>query len=82
MGRFNRSGDSMIVARARTVGTEFRPVYCSPAVFYDVEGGARAFRQALVRGGYGHHQAIIYGDHIDEITALGEIAGFRVEVFR
>ena len=56
-------------------------VYCSPAVYYEVEGGAREFRQALAKGGYGHHQAIIYGNHVKELQELGEIVGFEVEVF-
>ena len=64
-----------------TLGCEFRPVYCSPAVYYEVEGGAREFRQALAKGGYGHHQAIIYGNHVKELQELGEIVGFEVEVF-
>ena len=38
-------------------------------------------RQALAKGGYGHHQAIIYGNHVKELQELGEIVGFEVEVF-
>ena len=81
-GRFNRQGTRMMVAVGHTLGCEFRPVYCSPAVYYEVEGGAREFRQALAKGGYGHHQAIIYGNHVKELQELGEIMGFEVEVFR
>lgn len=80
-GRFNRQGTRMMVAVGHTLGCEFRPVYCSPAVYYEVEGGAREFRQALAKGGYGHHQAIIYGNHVKELQELGEIVGFEVEVF-
>ena len=43
---------------------------------------AREFRQALAKGGYGHHQAIIYGNYVKELQELGEIVGFEVEVFR
>ncbi|MBP5703976.1 MAG: hypothetical protein J6X12_04655, partial [Paludibacteraceae bacterium] len=35
-GRFNRRGTKMIVAVGHTLGCEFRPYYCSPAVYYDV----------------------------------------------
>lgn len=80
-GRFNRAGTKMMVAVGHTLGCEFRPVYCSPAVYYDVEGGAREFRQALANGGYGHHQAIIYGDHVKELQELGKVIGFEVEYF-
>mgnify|MGYP006900175041 CR=1 FL=1 len=76
------AGYQMMVAVGHTLGCEFRPVYCSPAVYYEVEGGAREFRQALAKGGYGHHQAIIYGNHVKELQELGEIVGFEVEVFR
>ena len=34
------------------------------------------FRQALAKGGYGHHQAIIYGNHVKELQELGEIVDY------
>ena len=80
-GRFNRRGTKMMVAVGHTIACEFRPVYCSPAVFYDVEGGVREFRQALANNGYGHHQAIIYGNHVKELQELGRVMGFEVEYF-
>ncbi|MBP3878921.1 MAG: hypothetical protein J6D46_01265 [Lachnospiraceae bacterium] len=80
-GRFNRQGTKMMVAVGHTIGCEFRPVYCSPAVYYDVEGGAREFRQALAKGGYGHHQAVIYGNHVKDLQELAEVVGFEVEYF-
>lgn len=80
-GRFNRRGTKMMVAVGHTISCEFRPVYCSPAVYYEVEGGAREFRQALANGGYGHHQAVVYGNHVKELQALGKIMGFEVEYF-
>ena len=49
-GRFNRQGTKMMVAVGHTLGCEFRPVYCSPAVYYEVEGGAREFRQGVPPG--------------------------------
>lgn len=42
----------------------------------------RSVKKQRILGGYGHHQAIIHGEHIDEIAALGEIVGFGVEVFQ
>ena len=80
-GRFNRRGTKMMVTVGHTLGCEFRPVYCSPAVYYDVEGGVREFRQALANNGYGHHQAIVYGNHVKELQELGKIVGFEVEYF-
>ncbi|MGI5899932.1 MAG: hypothetical protein ACOX8S_08440 [Christensenellales bacterium] len=80
LGRFNRRGDRMIVSRAEILGCEFRETYCSPVVYYRVEGGVREFRQALAKGSYGHHLAVVYGDHISSVKNLGEIMGFGVEV--
>lgn len=80
-GRFNRRGNKMMVAVGHTIGCEFRPVYCSPAVYYEVEGGVREFRQALANGGYGHHQAVVYGNHVKALQDLGKIMGFDVEYF-
>ena len=51
-------------------------------VYYRVEGGAREFRQALAKGSYGHHLAVVYGDYTEQIRELGEIVGFDVEVFK
>ena len=82
MGRFNRKGDAMIVARAEILACEFRDVYCSPAVYYRVEGGPRQFRQALAKGCYGHHLAVAYGDHVERIKRLGEVVGFDVRVHK
>lgn len=80
-GRFNRGGDKMMVAVGHAIGCEFRPTYCSPAVYYDVEGGVREFRQALANGGYGHHQAVVYGNYVKDIQELGDVMGFKVEYF-
>ena len=85
IGRFNRRGDSIIVAKAEILGCEFRETYCSPAVYYRIldggEDSARRFRQELAQKSYGHHLAVVYGDYTKEMSELGKIAGFKVEVF-
>ena len=80
-GRFNRRGTKMIIATGTILASEFREIFCSPAVFYKVDGGVREFRQALAKGGYGHHLAVVYGDYVKELIELGEIVGFEVEHF-
>jgi L-fucose isomerase-like protein len=82
MGRFNRSGDRMIVARGEILDCVFEETYCSPVVYYRIEGGVREFRQALAKGCYGHHLAVVYGDHIEDVKKLGEIVHFNVEVHK
>lgn len=80
IARFNRTGDAMMVTRGEILGCAYRDIECSPAVYYRVEGGARAFRHALAEGRYGHHLAVVYGDYVDRICELGKVAGFTVEV--
>jgi predicted RNA binding protein with dsRBD fold (UPF0201 family) len=82
MGRFNRKGDRMIVARGEILDCVFEETFCSPVVYYKIEGGVREFRQALAKGCYGHHLAIVYGDHIEDIKKLGEIVHFDVEIHK
>lgn len=81
-GRFNRKGTKMLVARGEILGCSFKDTYCSPVVYYKVDGGARELRQVLANGCYGHHLAVVYGDHISEVCRLGSVVGFEVEVFR
>ncbi|MBN2395550.1 MAG: hypothetical protein JXC36_03685 [Candidatus Atribacteria bacterium] len=82
MGRFNRNGDRMIVALGEILDCVFEETFCSPVVYYRIKGGVREFRQALARGSYGHHLAIVYGDHIEDIKKLAEIVHFDVEVHK
>lgn len=79
IGRFSRDGGSLMVTRGKILGCAYRDIECSPAVYYKVEGGAREFRHALAEGHYGHHLAVVYGDYVNELKALGKIVGFKVE---
>ncbi len=79
IARFSRDGSTMMVTRGEILGCAVRDIECSPAVYYRVEGGARAFRHALAEGHFGHHLAVVYGDHVEELKALGKIVGFKVE---
>lgn len=79
IGRFSRDGKRIMVTRGEIIGCAYRDIECSPAVYYKVEGGARAFRHALAEGHYGHHLAVVYGDYVERLTQLGKIVGFEVE---
>jgi hypothetical protein len=70
----------VLVTKGEVVGCDFREEYCSPAVYFRLTGGVRAFRQKLAKGGYGHHLAVVYGDYIDKLCLLGEMMGFDVEI--
>lgn len=78
IARFNRNADKIIVTKGEILDCEFREQYCSPAVFYRINGGVRAFRQKLAKLSFGHHLSVVYGDYIDKICELGEIMGFEV----
>lgn len=80
-GRFDRKGEKMILAQGTIVGCAYSDDACSPAVYYDVKGGARALRFALAEGGYGHHLAVVYGDQIELMQKVGKVVGFKTEVF-
>lgn len=82
LARFNRTADGIIATKAEILSCEFREEYCSPACYYRIPGGARAFRQRLAKGRYGHHLAVVYGDYTERIRDLGEIMGFDVEIFQ
>ena len=82
IGRFSRDGRSLMITRGEILGCALRDIECSPAVYYRVEGGARSFRHALAEGCYGHHLAVVYGDYTEQLKALGNIVGFRVEHHR
>lgn len=82
IARFSRNGKSMMVTRGEILGCALRDIECSPAVYYRVEGGARAFRHALAEGHYGHHLAVVYGDYTARLKELGKIVGFEVEHHR
>ena len=81
LGRFDRTGKKMILAKGTIVGCSYTDDACSPAVYYDICGGAREFRFALAKGGYGHHLAVVYGDQIDLMRKIGWVVGFDTEVF-
>ena len=80
IGRFNRSGDKMMIATGKIVGCALRDDECSPAVYIDLNGGVRAYRHALADGSYGHHQALVYGDHREELKLLAKVMGFGLEI--
>lgn len=81
LARINRHADKILVARAEIVGCEFKDTYCSPVVYYRVEGGVRKFRQRQANGLYGNHLCVVYGDYVDDMKALGAVMGFEVEHF-
>lgn len=79
--RFDKHAHRMLVGRAKVLGCVFQETYCSPVTYFDVEGGVRAFRQRQANGLYGNHLCMVYGDYVQDLQRLGEVAGFEVEFF-
>ena len=82
IGRFDRHGKKMIVAAGEIVGCAFKDDECSPAVYIKLDGDPREFRHELADGCFGHHLAMVYGDHTRAVKKLGKVMGFDVIVHK
>jgi hypothetical protein len=82
VGRFDRHGKKMIVAAGEIVGCAFKDDGCSPAVYIKLDGDPREFRHELADGCFGHHLAMVYGDHTRAVKKLGKVMGFDVIVHK
>ena len=82
IGRFDRTGKKMIIAVGKIVGCAYRDDECSPALYLDLEGGARAYRHRLAEESFGHHQAVVYGDHREALKKLAKVVGFELIIHR
>lgn len=79
IGRFNRKGDKMIVAHGVIKACAFKDDECSPAIYLKLDCDPRKYRHALADGIYGHHQAVVFGNYVEEVKELGKVMNFEVE---
>ena len=82
IGRFNRKGDKMIVTHGIIKACAFKDDECSPAIYLKLDCDPREYRHRLADGIYGHHQAVVFGNYVDEIKKLGRVMNFDVEVVK
>ena len=75
LGRFNPAGDTMCVKVGEVIKSEFDDVYCSPYYYIKMDD-AREFMHNLAD--FGHHQVLIFGDHLKQIKKIAKVMGFKV----
>lgn len=74
--RFNPMGDTVSLATAIVLKTEFEQYYCSPYYYLQVED-ASAFMHNLAD--FGHHQVLVFGDYSRAMKALARVMHFRIQ---
>lgn len=74
-GRFNPLGNKMIIKRGQVIRSEFRPYYCSPHYFIQLENG-RDWLHELAN--FGHHQVLVFGDQIPVVRRVAKMMGFEL----
>ena len=75
LGRFNPSGDTMCVKVGEVIRSEFDDVYCSPYYYIKMDD-ARTYMHNLA--GFGHHQVLIFGDHMKQLRMIAKVMGFNI----
>lgn len=74
--RFNPAGDTISLATAEVLKTEYDQYYCSPYYYLKVED-ASAFMHNLAD--FGHHQVLIFGDYTKQLKALARVMHFSIQ---
>ncbi|MDO5425893.1 MAG: hypothetical protein Q4F41_19505 [Eubacteriales bacterium] len=75
LGRFNPAGDTMCVKVGEVIRSEYAETYCSPYYYIKMDD-ARTYMHNLA--GFGHHQALIFGDYSKQIKEIAKVMGFNV----
>jgi len=76
LGRFDRSGDKMLVKTGIIDGSyNVRKVGCSLGIYIRMEDIMDYYEKSK---NFGHHLSMVYGDYTKKIKRLGEIMKFEV----
>lgn len=75
LGRFNPAGDTMCVKLGEVIRSEYDEVYCSP-YYYIRMNDAREYMHNLA--GFGHHQVLIFGDHLSMLRKIAKVMDFKL----
>ncbi|MGC9319894.1 MAG: hypothetical protein ACP5KN_17815 [Armatimonadota bacterium] len=76
IARFNPAGTRLLVETGEVVGCAgYMDVGCSLAYTMQVDDAERFFR---LEQDFGHHFALVLGDHLQQLEELGRLAGFEV----
>jgi len=78
LGRFNPMATRMLVTTGEIVGgSGFESISCSLTVHIKVSDVRRLIHR---QADYGHHLAMVYGNHVDELRRVAEIMDWEIEV--
>lgn len=77
MARFNPNAEKLLVAEGEIDGGEgFDEIGCTLAAHIEVDD----VRELLHKeADYGHHLAVVYGDHVEKLEKIAELMDFEIE---
>ncbi|MBN2526677.1 MAG: fucose isomerase [Deltaproteobacteria bacterium] len=76
MCRFGPDCKKLFVGKGKIVGgIGYTDINCSEGVFFQVENSKDFFEKISL---VGNHNPLVYGDHVDQMVALGKILGLEV----
>nr|WP_319776985.1 hypothetical protein [uncultured Sphaerochaeta sp.] len=75
LARFNPAGDTVCVKVGEVIRSEYDEVYCSPYYFIKMDD-ARTYMHNLA--GFGHHQVLLFGNHMKLMKEMSRVMGFNV----
>ena len=76
LGRFDRSGDRMLVKQGIIDGSfDVRTVGCKLGIFIKMDDAMDYYEKSKE---FGHHLSMVYGDYTRQIKRLGEVMKFEV----
>ncbi|WP_316859558.1 hypothetical protein [uncultured Cohaesibacter sp.] len=76
--RFNPQCNKILVARGTCVGGfGYKATGCSEGLYFDVENKREYFHK---QSEFGLHMPLVFGDHVEDVKAFGEVVGMEVVV--
>ena len=75
LARFDPTGTRMLVKTGKVLRTEYRDYYCSPFYYLQMDD-VRGYLHKMMD--FGHHQALVFGNHIEKLRQLSQMMGFTL----
>ena len=75
LGRFDPSGEKLLVTVGDVLSSKYTDTYCSPYYFLQV-GDSRKFIHSIMN--FGHHPVLIFGDYKKKLKELAWLLDFEV----
>lgn len=74
-GRFDPTGEKLLLKTGEVMKSEYTEFYCSPYYYIQVDD-ARKYIHSIMN--FGHHQALIFGNWVDELKVMADLLGFTI----